>query len=126
MPAIIGIMFTDLFDSISTFIGVAHAADLLDEQGHPKNLNRVWWSTPLRPWAPEWRARRRHCLHRERGRNQHGRTHRIDFGVHRALFSALLLLAPLADGSSYATASVLILVGASMFRSVGKILVCEN
>lgn len=33
LPAIIGILFTDLFDSISTFIGVAHAADLLDEQG---------------------------------------------------------------------------------------------
>ena len=33
LPAIIGILFTDLFDSISTFMGVAHAADLLDEQG---------------------------------------------------------------------------------------------
>ena len=40
LPAIIGILFTDLFDSISTFIGVAHAANLLDEQGHPKNLSR--------------------------------------------------------------------------------------
>jgi len=26
LPAIVGILFTDLFDSISTFIGVAHAA----------------------------------------------------------------------------------------------------
>ena len=40
LPAIIGILFTDLFDSISTFIGVAHAADLLDENGHPKNLSQ--------------------------------------------------------------------------------------
>jgi AGZA family xanthine/uracil permease-like MFS transporter len=40
VPAIIGILFTDLFDSISTFIGVAHAADLLDEQGNPKNLKQ--------------------------------------------------------------------------------------
>src|SRR5216683_6665310 len=38
VPSIIAILFTDLFDSISTFIGVAHAADLLDEQGHPRNL----------------------------------------------------------------------------------------
>src|SRR6476620_11119742 len=30
LPAIVTILFTDLFDSISTFIGVAHAADLLD------------------------------------------------------------------------------------------------
>src|SRR4051794_38923766 len=40
LPAIVGILFTDLFDSISTFIGVAHAADLLDENGHPRNLRQ--------------------------------------------------------------------------------------
>src|SRR6476660_728119 len=40
LPAIIGILFTDLFDSISTFIGVAHAADMLDEQGNPRNLKQ--------------------------------------------------------------------------------------
>jgi AGZA family xanthine/uracil permease-like MFS transporter len=40
LPAITGILFTDLFDSISTFIGVAHAADLLDEQGNPRNLKQ--------------------------------------------------------------------------------------
>src|SRR5882724_8385911 len=32
LPSIISILFTDLFDSISTFIGVAHAGNLLDEQ----------------------------------------------------------------------------------------------
>src|ERR1051325_8417225 len=37
LPSIIAILFTDLFDSISTFIGVAHAGDLLDKDGHPKN-----------------------------------------------------------------------------------------
>src|SRR2546429_8895794 len=38
LPAIVSIMFADLFDSISTFIGVAHAGDLLDKGGHPRNL----------------------------------------------------------------------------------------
>ena len=38
VPSIIAILFTDLFDSISTFIGVAHAGGLLDDQGHPRNL----------------------------------------------------------------------------------------
>ena len=38
LPAIITILFTDLFDSISTFIGVSHAANLLDEKGNPRNL----------------------------------------------------------------------------------------
>src|SRR5574338_168828 len=40
LPAIIGILFTDLFDSISTFIGVAHASNLLDENGNPRNLRQ--------------------------------------------------------------------------------------
>ena len=40
VPAIIAVLFTDLFDSISTFIGVAQASDLLDENGNPKNLKQ--------------------------------------------------------------------------------------
>jgi len=40
LPAIIAILFTDLFDSISTFIGVAHASNLLDENGDPRNLKQ--------------------------------------------------------------------------------------
>ena len=40
LPAIISILFTDLFDSISTFIGVSQAAGMLDEQGHPINLKQ--------------------------------------------------------------------------------------
>src|SRR6185503_4569115 len=40
LPAIIAILFTDLFDSISAFIGVSHAANLLDEEGNPKNLRQ--------------------------------------------------------------------------------------
>src|SRR2546421_7552676 len=40
LPAMISILFTDLFDSISTFIGVSHAANLLDSEGNPKNLKQ--------------------------------------------------------------------------------------
>src|SRR5215831_15139265 len=40
VPSIIAILFTDLFDSISTFIGVAHAGGLLDDDGHPRNLRQ--------------------------------------------------------------------------------------
>jgi adenine/guanine/hypoxanthine permease len=40
LPAIVSIMFTDLFDSLSTFMGVSHAANLLDEEGNPKNLQQ--------------------------------------------------------------------------------------
>ena len=36
----ITVMLTDLFDSLSTFIGVAQAANLVDEKGEPKNLRQ--------------------------------------------------------------------------------------
>jgi AGZA family xanthine/uracil permease-like MFS transporter len=35
------LLFTDLFDSLSTFLGVAQAANLLDEDGEPKNIGRA-------------------------------------------------------------------------------------
>lgn len=37
-PVIFSLLFTDMFDSLSTFIGVAEAADILDEQGEPRNI----------------------------------------------------------------------------------------
>ena len=40
LPSIIAILFTDLFDSLSTFIGVATASGLTDEKGRPINLRR--------------------------------------------------------------------------------------
>ncbi len=40
LPAIISILFTDLFDSLSTFIGVATAAGLTEPDGTPINLRR--------------------------------------------------------------------------------------
>ncbi len=35
LPVIFAFLFTDMFDSISTFIGVAEAANLVDENGEP-------------------------------------------------------------------------------------------
>jgi AGZA family xanthine/uracil permease-like MFS transporter len=39
-PVIFAFAFTDLFDSLSTFVGVAEAGDLQDEEGNPRNMNR--------------------------------------------------------------------------------------
>jgi AGZA family xanthine/uracil permease-like MFS transporter len=39
-PAIVTVMMTDLFDSLSTFIGVAKATNLVDREGRPLNLRR--------------------------------------------------------------------------------------
>jgi AGZA family xanthine/uracil permease-like MFS transporter len=123
LPAIIGILFTDLFDSISTFIGVAHAADLLDKDGHPKNLKQGLIVDSFATLGAGVAGNVfRDGLHRERGRHQHGRAHRAHVSIHGALFSAVLLpRATRGHGPVLCNSSVLILVGASMFRSVGKI-----
>lgn len=38
IPVIFVFLFTDLFDSLSTFVGVAEAADIKDEDGEPRNI----------------------------------------------------------------------------------------
>ena len=40
LPTVVAIFFTDLFDSLSTFIGVSNAAGLTDAGGRPINLRR--------------------------------------------------------------------------------------
>ncbi len=37
-PVVFAFLFTDMFDSLSTFIGVAEAAKLIDETGEPRNV----------------------------------------------------------------------------------------
>jgi AGZA family xanthine/uracil permease-like MFS transporter len=123
VPAIIAIMFTDLFDSISTFIGVAHAADLLDEHGHPKNLKQALVVDSFATLGAGLAGTSSGTAYIESiaGVQMGGRTGLTS--VFTALcFLPCFFLAPLAGMvPSFATASVLILVGASMFRSVGKI-----
>jgi adenine/guanine/hypoxanthine permease len=123
LPAIIGILFTDLFDSISTFIGVAHAADLLDENGHPKNLKQGLIVDSFATLGAGLAGTSSGTAYIESiaGINMGGRTGLTS--VFTALcFLPCFFLAPLAGAvPTFATASVLILVGASMFRSVGKI-----
>lgn len=40
LPTIIAFMFTDMFDTISTLLGVSHAGNLLDENGSPRNVKK--------------------------------------------------------------------------------------
>ncbi len=39
-PATFALLFTDMFDSLSTFMGVSEAADLIDESGEPRNVKQ--------------------------------------------------------------------------------------
>lgn len=123
LPAIIGILFTDLFDSISTFIGVAHAAELLDENGHPRNLKQGLIVDSFATLGAGLAGSSSGTAYIESiaGINMGGRTGLTS--VFTALcFLPCFFLAPLAGMvPPYATASVLILVGAAMFKSVGQI-----
>jgi len=123
LPSIIAILFTDLFDSISTFIGVAHAGDLLDEKGHPRNLRQGLIVDSLATMGAGVAGTSSGTAYIESvaGIQMGGRT-----GL-TSVFTALCFLpcffiAPLAGMvPPYATAAVLVLVGATMFRSVGQI-----
>lgn len=123
LPAIIAILFTDLFDSISTFMGVAHAADLLDEDGHPRNLRQGLIVDSVATFGAGLAGTSSGTAYIESiaGINVGGRTGMTS--VFTALcFLPCFFLGPLASMvPPYATASVLILVGAAMFKSVAKI-----
>lgn len=123
LPAIIGILFTDLFDSISTFIGVAHAADLLDENGNPRNLRQGLVVDSVATFGAGLAGTSSGTAYIESiaGIDSGGRTGLTS--VFTALcFLPCFFLAPLAGMVPlYATAPVLIFVGAAMFKSVGQI-----
>jgi adenine/guanine/hypoxanthine permease len=123
LPSIIAILFTDLFDSISTFIGVAHATDLLDDEGHPRNLREGLIVDSFATLGAGLAGSSSGTAYIESvaGIRMGGRS-----GL-TSVFTALCFLpcffiAPIAGMvPPYATASVLILVGAAMFTSVGQI-----
>lgn len=123
LPAIIAIMFTDLFDSISTFIGVAHAGDLLDKDGHPKNLRQGLIVDSFATLGAGLAGTSSGTAYIESiaGIRMGGRTGMTS--VFTALcFLPCFFIAPLAGMvPPFATAAVLIMVGAAMFTSVGKI-----
>src|SRR5687767_1415748 len=123
LPAIVAILFTDLFDSISTFMGVSHASGLLDEEGNPKNLRQGLIVDSVATFGAGLAGTSSGTAYIESiaGINVGGRT-----GL-TAVFTALcflpcFFLAPLAGMvPAYATAPVLVLVGAAMFKSVAAI-----
>jgi AGZA family xanthine/uracil permease-like MFS transporter len=123
LPAIIGILFTDLFDSISTFIGVAHAANLLDEHGNPRNLRQGLIVDSIATFGAGLAGTSSGTAYIESiaGINSGGRTGLTS--VFTALcFLPCFFLAPLAGMvPPFATTPVLVFVGAAMFKSVGSI-----
>ena len=122
-PAILAILFTDLFDSLSTFIGVATAAGLTDPDGRPMSLRRglivdaiATLSSGLAGTSPGTAY-----VESIAGIRMGARTGRASV-VTALCFVPCFFLGPLAAAvPGYATAAVLILVGVSMFQTVTTI-----
>lgn len=122
IPAMVSILFTDLFDSISTFVGVSQAAGLLDKNGQPLRLREGLIVDALATLGAGVAGTSSGTAYIESAAG-------IEVGGRSGLtsvFTALcflpcLFLAPLAAMvPAYATAPVLVLVGGLMFRSVSR------
>jgi len=119
-PAIITVMITDLFDSLSTFIGIAHAANLLDEKGEPRNLRQGLVVDAVATLGAGLFGSSSGTAYVESiaGIRMGGRTGRASV-VTALCFLPCFFIAPIvAAVPAYATASVLVLVGLAMFESV--------
>jgi AGZA family xanthine/uracil permease-like MFS transporter len=123
VPAIITILFTDLFDSLSTFIGVASASGLVDREGKPINLRRGLIVDSFATFGAGLVGTSPGTAYVESiaGIRMGARTGRASV-VTALCFLPCLFVAPLAAAvPSYATAAVLVLVGLAMFQTVTTI-----
>jgi AGZA family xanthine/uracil permease-like MFS transporter len=123
LPSILAILFTDLFDSLSTFIGVATAAGLTAEDGSPINLRRGLIVDAVATLTSGLAGTSPGTAYVESiaGIRMGARTGRASV-VTALCFVPCFFLAPLAAAvPPYATAAVLVLVGVSMFQSMTAI-----
>ena len=123
IPAIVTVMMTDLFDSLSTFIGVAQAANLVDEKGVPKNLRQGLIVDSLATLSAGLFGSSPGTAYVESisGIRMGGRTG-LTAVVTALCFLPCLFIAPVAQAvPNYATSAVLILVGVSMFHTVSGV-----
>jgi adenine/guanine/hypoxanthine permease len=123
LPAIIAIMFTDLFDSLSTFIGVATASGMTERDGRPLNLRRGLLVDAFATLGAGLAGTSPGTAYVESiaGIRMGGRTGRASV-VTALCFLPCFFIGPLAAAvPAYATAAVLVLVGLAMFQTIAKL-----
>jgi adenine/guanine/hypoxanthine permease len=123
LPAIVSILFTDLFDSLSTFIGVSRAAGLTQPDGTPINLRRGLIVDAFATFGSGLAGTSPGTAYVESiaGIRMGARTGLASV-VTALCFVPCFFVAPLAAAvPAYATAAVLVLVGAAMFQTVAAI-----
>lgn len=122
-PVIFAFAFTDLFDSLSTFVGVAEAGGLQDADGQPRNLNRSLLTDAVSTTLAGILGTSPGTAYIESavGIAQGGRTG-LTAIVAGCCFLPFLFLSPLlAVIPAIATAPALVLVGAFMMKPVTRI-----
>jgi len=115
--------FVDLFDTAGTLIGVAHRANLLDEDGRLPRLNRALLADSSATVAGSMLGTSTVTSYIESaaGTNVGGRTG-LTAVVVAGLFGLTLFFAPLAAMiPAYATSSALLFVAALMARGLAEI-----
>jgi AGZA family xanthine/uracil permease-like MFS transporter len=123
LPAIVTVLMTDLFDSLSTFIGVAQASGLVDDRGHPRNLRQGLVVDAVATLGAGLFGSSSGTAYVESiaGIRMGGRTG-LTAVVTACCFVPCLFIAPLAAAvPAYATAAVLIMVGVSMFQTSARV-----
>ena len=123
LPAIVAILFTDLFDSLSTFIGVASSAGLTDAEGRPINLRRGLIVDAIATLTSGLAGTSPGTAYVESiaGIRMGGRSGRASV-ITALCFVPCFFLGPLASAvPGYATAAVLVLVGVAMFGSIATV-----
>ncbi len=123
VPTMVAIAMTDLFDSLSTFVGVATASGLTDEHGRPQNLRQGLIVDALATTGAALAGSSPGTAYVESiaGIRMGARTGRAAV-VTALCFIPCFFLAPLAGAvPPYATAPVLLMVGVAMFQTVQHI-----
>ena len=122
-PVIFAFVFTDLFDSIATFVGVAEAGNLHDSDGQPRNLNQSLLTDAVATTLAGLLGTSPGTAYIESavGIAQGGRTGLVAI-VAGCLFLPFLFLSPLLSViPAIATAPALVLVGAFMMQPITRI-----
>ncbi|WAC12604.1 NCS2 family permease [Dyadobacter pollutisoli] len=122
-PIILAFVFTDMFDSLSTFVGLAEAANLLDENGEPRNIRKSLivdaFSTTIAGLTGSSPGTA--YIESAVGIEQGGKTG-LTAITGAILFLPFLFLSPLLSAvPAIATAPALVLVGVFMMKPVVKI-----
>lgn len=122
-PVIFAFLFTDMFDSLSTFVGVAEAANLFDAQGEPRHVKQSLLVDAFATTLSGLLGSSPGTAYIESavGIREGGRTG-LTAVVAAFLFLPFMFLSPLLSVvPSIATAPALVLVGVFMVAPVTKI-----